>query len=252
MKIRHDLEQGSTAWQEARSGLLTASEAKELLTPRFELRKGEMVQTLLARKLAERWSGPLMGFSSWVTEQGEVAEQDAFDAVQMETAEPLTRVGLIELDNWRAGCSPDGIIGVPDSADCRGLELKCPQPINHVKWLLEGGLPESHSVQVHFSLWLTGWKGWLFVSYRRGFPSLFVPVPADRLIYAKIAVAVKWFNDELDRQWARLVEINKGEPRDWRKSPEQRAEIAAAWERAGKPEHSLWPRPQSICPNALI
>ena len=243
MKIRHDLEQGTYDWLAARCGLLTASEAKNLLTPRFEIRKGEMVETLLARKLAEKWNGPIEDKATWAMEQGTLIEQEAFDEVQKECKEPLTRVGFIESDDGRCGCSPDGLIGVPDADGCRGLELKGPQPVTHVKWLLAGGLPEEHAVQVHFSLWLTNFTEWLFVSYRKGFPALSVPVAYDRAICAKISIAVHGFNERFDREWTRLVALNGGEPRDWRRSPEKRAEIDAAWDRAGRvEENSMWPR----------
>lgn len=242
MKIRHDLEQGTYDWLAARCGLLTASEAKDLLTPRFEVRTGETPKTLLARMLAEKWNGPIEDKATWAMEQGKLIEPEAFDSVQKEFKEPLIKVGFIESDDGRCGCSPDGLTGVPDADGCRGLELKGPQPVTHVKWLLAGGLPDDHIVQVHFSLWLTNFKEWLFVSYRKGFPPLYVPVEYDRAIAAKIMIAVADFNKKFDAQWARLIEMNGGEPRDWRRSPEKRAEIDAAWERAGQPENSLWPR----------
>ena len=109
--------------------------------------------------------------------------------------------------------------------------MKGPQPVTHVKWLLAGGLPDDHAVQVHFSLWLTGFKEWLFVSYRKGFPSLYVPVEYDRAICAKIMIAVADFNKKYDEQWARLVALNKGEPRQWQKTPEERKEVEDLWPR---------------------
>ena len=52
MKI-HDVAQKSADWMILRSGIPTASEFDELVTPEFEIRKGQKPASYLACKLAE-------------------------------------------------------------------------------------------------------------------------------------------------------------------------------------------------------
>lgn len=57
--------------------------------------------------------------------------------------------------------SPDGLI--PDLN--KGLEIKCPKMSTHIRYILEGGVPKEYIIQVQFSMWVTGYKEWDFVSY---------------------------------------------------------------------------------------
>ena len=63
------VQQNSLEWLVARSGLPTASEFDNLISPKFEPRKGQMPESYLAQKLAERWIGgplPLKLHLKWV------------------------------------------------------------------------------------------------------------------------------------------------------------------------------------------
>ena len=57
--------------------------------------------------------------------------------------------------------SPDGLI--PNLR--KGLEIKCPQMKTHIKYLLQGGVPQEYLIQVQSALWVTGYETWDFVSY---------------------------------------------------------------------------------------
>lgn len=197
----HTILQGDTAWLKLRVGKVTASEASNLLTPEFKLRTGEMPHTYLCEKVAEAWRGePLPGFSSWATEQGAMLEDEARAWYALEHDDfPIQNVGFVETDDGRAGCSPDALLG-----DEGGLELKAPEPTNHVRYLLGGELPKQYVVQVHFSMWVTGRPWWRFVSYRRGFPAFVLHVQRDEKICEKIEAAVAAFSKEFDAAMAKL------------------------------------------------
>lgn len=207
MKIHREYKQQSEAWMLARAGVATASEFDQLVTPKFELRKGQMPDSYLAAKLAERWlGGPLPGFTAFATEQGAILEEECIPWLEFEWSVPIDRVGFITTDDGRAGCSPDGLIG-----DI-GVEIKCPQPQNHVKYLLKNVVPDDYLLQVHGSMYVTGLKQWRFVSYRRLMPPLVLTVERDEAVIAVIDEAVTLFVDRLDRAYERLVELNGGEP----------------------------------------
>lgn len=201
MIIRNEFAQGSSAWLAARAGIVTASEINSLVTPKFKPREGAGVQTYLAQKVAEKWmGGPLMGFSSFETEQGEIVEDEARAWLALTLEADIEEVGLILSDDDRSGCSPDGIIN-----RTIGLELKCPQPTNHVKWLLAGGVPEEHLAQMHFGMFVTGFQEWQFLSYRRHFPPLHVTVRRDEQIQKVLRDALELFLTAFDAAYDRLA-----------------------------------------------
>lgn len=192
--------QGEHEWLQARVGKVTASEADQLLTPAFEIRTGEMPKTYLARKLAEAvLNRPLEGFTSFETEQGEMLEMEARQWFAFEYNHDVRQVGFIEHEDGRCGCSPDALLD-----DDGGLELKAPQPTNHVKYLLGGTLPKDYAVQVHFSLYVTGRPWWKFVSYRRRFRPFVLTVQRDEKIMALIAEALAKFYAAFDAAMLKL------------------------------------------------
>ena len=206
---KHFCEQGSVEWLTIRAGKVTASEAKNLVTAKWEIRKPKtgMVQTLLATKLAEAWlGGPLPGFTSWATEQGKLLEESAVPAYEFTTGQTVEKVGFIESDDGRIGCSPDGML-----PDC-GLEIKSLQPVHHVGCLMEGGLPEDYSAQVHFSMLVTGLDQWKLFLYSRRFPHLLLTVYRDKEITDTLKDALHDFHELFDFEWDRLVEKNGGPP----------------------------------------
>ena len=182
-----------------------------LITDGLALRKWTpgMPNTYLHRKVAERWRGEaLQSFAgNRQTDQGDMHEEQArkFFASLLEA--DIEQIGGIESDDGRLWCSPDGLIG-----ESVGLEIKCPNCDTHVGWLLGGGVPEEHMLQVQFSLWVSGFSEWQFLSYCKGFPHLAVRVTPDKDIFDLMTEAVGVFNSRLDLAFAVLVELNGGPP----------------------------------------
>jgi len=211
MKIHRDLEQKSWSWFIARAGKVTGSELKNLITDKLQLRKwsSEMPNSYLHRKVAERWRGEaLQSFAgNQQTDQGSMYEEQARNYFSSLLEADIEQVGGIESDTEKLWCSPDGIIG-----ESVGLEIKCPNADTHVGWLLAGGVPEEHVLQVHFGIYVSGWQEWQFLSYVKDFPHLAVKVEPDDAIITLIFDAISEFGDRLDAAFARMVEINGGPP----------------------------------------
>lgn len=202
MKFHPNLEQGSIEWLKLHTGKVTASGLDNLVTPLFKIRDGEMFRSYVYRKVAEAIHGPLLAFGSWVTEQGKELEDEACAFAALEYGYRVEKMGFCETDDGRAGCSPDALIG-----DDGGLEIKCPQPPNHVRWLCEGILPKEYAAQVHCSMYVTGRPEWVFLSYARKFPPFYLVVKRDEAICAKIGEAVTAFAEAYD---AALAKIRSG------------------------------------------
>lgn len=192
-----DCAQRSTEWSQARLGVVTASEVDALVTPLWKARSGEGVETYLYRKLSEKllgWSpADLSGGGSWAMEQGNVVETIARPWYAFEYNCDVQTPGFILSDDGRIGCSPDGLVG----KDC-GLEIKAPQPPTHLKYLIANEVPKDYLAQVHFSMLVTGFPRWMFVSYSRQFPPLVIEVKRDEAIQAVLRAALAKFFDAFD------------------------------------------------------
>lgn len=154
--IVHKCEQGSEEWQQLRCGVVTMSHAKELLTGG----KGKTRQSYILDVVSERLSGkPVESYSSFDMQRGQFLEPYALMAFEQANGINIERVGFITTDDGRIGCSPDGLIG-EDS----GIEVKCPNPRQHLRNILSGGLSD-YVAQVQGNLWITGRDQWVIVSF---------------------------------------------------------------------------------------
>ncbi len=213
-------------WTLARSGVVTASELSNLVTPLAKTKDGEGPKTYLIEKLAEQWiGGPLPSFTAFATEQGTILEEEAIPFAEFNFGLKIRQVGFVSTMAGKVGCSPDGLIGFDEKqfsdtapTDYRpvgtesGIEIKCPQLVNHIKYLMAGEVPKEYLAQIHGSMFVTGAQSWHFLSYRRGFPALFLRVERDEKWQAAIAEAVEQFLADLDNARARLIKINGGPP----------------------------------------
>ncbi len=216
------VEQGSVSWLEARAGVVTASEADALITPLYAVRKSEGVETYMARKLAEKWGGPLPQPKVFAMEQGNILEDEARPWYAFEFGVKIETPGLIVTDDGRAGCSPDGMILWGKGQE--GLEIKCPSRPIHTAYLLSGIVPKEYRAQVQFSLWVTGFPSWKFVSYCRQMPPLILTVEPDPKAFEAIEIALGYLYNNFDAAWKRLVELNDG------KEPQKFEHVPMSWE----------------------
>ena len=192
-----DVEQGSAAWEQARLGVATASNASKILTPtgRLSSARDEYVGRLLAEyALGE----PVEEFGgSFHTERGKALEPMALSHYKFQHDADVRKVGFVFRDSDRlAGCSPDGLVG-----DDGGLELKCPSPGNHLIWWLHGTqtgeIPKKHVPQVQFSLWVTGRKWWDWMSFHPDLPPFLVRLAPDPAWQAALDACMPAVFDEI-------------------------------------------------------
>lgn len=200
--------QGSLEWLVARSGIPTASEFDQLLTPEFKIRTGQMPASYLAKKTAEWWiGGPLPGFTGLDMDFGKILEDEAIPGHMAMYESKIDRVGLVTNDEGTIGCSPDGLIG-----EDGGIEIKCPEPTAHVKYLLAGEVPKDYVAQVHGAMFVTGRPWWEFFSYRRKFPWLRLRVNRDEKIQATIGEALEMFLEQFEASKEEMIRLNGGPP----------------------------------------
>jgi putative phage-type endonuclease len=196
-----DCKQGSPEWLQARLGVVTASEMDALVSPTWEVRKGEGPKTYLYRKLAERLMGaPLSDGGTWAMDQGNIGETMARPWYEFQNDVDVRTVGLCVTDDGRAGASPDGLVG-----EDGGLEIKCPQPAKHLEYLDAGEVPKQYRVQVQMFLYVTGRQWCDFISYSPFLPQLVVRVTPDTEAALAISEALAGFYMKFDATLARIT-----------------------------------------------
>lgn len=219
-------------WLDMRRAKITASEFDSFVKLDGTLRKGEMPDTYLCEKLFERWTGrdkPNTWFSMDVN-NGIIVEEKAALFAEMEYGLKIQPVGFVSDDDERFGCSPDGLIGygqleangptffTDEPTDSSGIEIKAPALATHIKYLLNGTLPDDYFCQVQGSLFVTGCQTWHFLSYPLacyldGFPPLHLIVERDEKFCENLAESLDAFLDRYDKAFEKLCEKNGGPPK---------------------------------------
>lgn len=223
MIIHREFQQSSLAWLNARLGIPTASEFGNLVTPKGKVKTGETPQSYLAEKAAEWWLGrPLQDVNTFAMEQGHLLEDEAIPYLSLELGIDIESVGFITNDAGTIGCSPDGWI----DKEGIGVEVKCPQPKNHFRYLLNGTLPDDYIAQVQGSMYVTGAKEWLFLSYCRSAPKLILRVKRDESYQDALEGALESFLSDLELAKHDLETMNGGPPK--RRAPEPTPQPAMA------------------------
>lgn len=141
-------------------------------------------------------------------EWGHLNEPLARDAFEAKNFCIVTQAGLIYKDeSMRCAISPDGLL----MDERQGLEIKSPFTTQvHLDFLLNGKIKPEYLIQCQFSMWVTGWDKWNFVSYdhrMRGESQKrlhTVVIERDESIMAKFEKHVPKFIEEMDRQLEKL------------------------------------------------
>lgn len=205
MKIWPNLLQGSEQWIAARTGKLTASNASKVITAGGKL---STQRTAYMDELISDCFCP--GQNAWQgnanTDRGTAMEPLARAEFERLMSITVEEVGFVTREDGIIGCSPDGLIsnGVRHIA---GLEIKCPLPKTHLRYLIDGCLPDAYKPQVHFSMMVTGLP-WHFFSYCPGMKPLHLFVEPDAYT-AKLKDTVEAFVSEYSAMWTMAKEFRE-------------------------------------------
>jgi predicted phage-related endonuclease len=193
------VEQGTDEWLEARLGLATASEFKNILTV---IRSGESAarRNYRAQLVAERLTGrQAERFKTNAMQWGNDMEDLARTTIMLQTGLSIEKCGMFRHNTEMIGDSPDGLIGLDAT-----WENKCYELANHIQALRTGQMPKEHMPQVQGHMWLTGRKRNLFSSFAPELPEsaqLFLQwVPRDDEYIAKMEAEILSFLREVDAE----------------------------------------------------
>lgn len=195
----HDLEQGSDAWLEARLGILTASEVKNLFTKALAPAGGEMPVTHLYKVAAERITRHIEPhFMSYAMERGHEDELSAIEVYSKNVA-PVKSCGFITNDKWgfNLGYSPDGLVGNDGLIECKSRD-----PHFQIRTIFDSIIngdtpPAEFMLQLQTGLMVSE-RQWIdFISYSEGLPMPVVRVFPDDLLQQSIIEVAQEFEEKL-------------------------------------------------------
>jgi putative phage-type endonuclease len=163
-------EQRTQGWHDERLGLLTASRAKDIMAFSTKDKKTPLAarQNYLAEKVVELLTGmPVVTPTVPAMQHGIDCEPLARSDYEMVTGEIVDQAPFVVHPSVPyVGCSPDGLVG-----DDGLIEIKCPFSMAvHLETVRAKQMPEEHTPQIQFQLWVTDRKWCDFVSYDPRFP----------------------------------------------------------------------------------
>ena len=200
------MKQGTAEWMYARLGNATGSHAADILdvlkrggesAKRSNYKLRLVCELLTGNPWEDNYVSPEM---QWGTDQ----EPFAVAAYEMATGRDADEVGYVPHPSiQRMGGSPDRLIGADGVIEC-----KCPKTTTHVRWMLDGTVPEEHEPQMSFYLACTGRQWCDFVSFDPRLPGhlklFYMRLYRNEERIKQIEEAVRQFNGEIDAIVQRL------------------------------------------------
>ena len=196
-----DVEQGTPEWFELRLGKPTASRFKDIYTSTGK--SSASADTYMNMLVAEVLAGKgLESFSSEWMSRGTELEPKAREMYEFLTDNEVQQVGFVSNDDATVGCSPDGLMEI----GAKGLEIKCPSPPVHIKYLLAGKCPSEYVPQVQGSMWICERDTWDFMSYHPDLPNMILTVERDEKYIAGLTEAMEVFLEKMAVKLEKLKE----------------------------------------------
>ncbi len=199
MKMDDDIIQGSPEWYAVRNGMVTASNFADAIAGG----QGIVRKKLMIKLIAERMTGlSAESYSNKAMEHGTATEQEAREHYEALNGVSVRHVGFIERDE-DTGASPDGLVGNDGM-----LEIKCPFPTTHIRYILADKMPSDYVKQVQGGLWVAERKWCDFMSYDprvKQRPSFIVRVYRDEDYIKKLHIGIVMFVTEMKQLMERLT-----------------------------------------------
>lgn len=173
----HEVPQRSAEWLALRLGRFTASNAADLMAKE----DSQAFQGLIQDVAWERLTGSRAGdvYVNAAMQYGIDRESEARTWYEMETGLRVWEVGFVTRDDAPSiGVSPDGFVTKFEwgSEVDALLEIKCPQPRQHLETLTRGAVPSRYRWQLQMQLWVCDSPAVDFVSYRHELGGLIIRV----------------------------------------------------------------------------
>jgi len=204
MSIIHPVQQGSEEWLKLRLGVPSASQAHRIITPggkRSTQADGYMYE-LIAERLLHAPMGRDLSQNQFV-QAGIVNEPLAASQFEVLEGVKLELAGWVTTDDGRMGCSPDRIIA---GNRREAVEIKCPQPPNMMRYLLDGP-GDDYRAQVQMQMLVGDFEVVHFYAYHERMPAAHIVVKRDATYQRSLGQYLREFCDKLDGETERAKRL---------------------------------------------
>jgi len=171
----HNMAQRSPEWFDIRKPNLTASDFGKWLTATGKVATKARITAVCKVIAAKNNCEEKPRFESWEMARGIALEDEACRTFATQAKKTVAPIGFAQSKLGSFGCSPDGLIHDENS----GVEIKCPLPTTHIRYIINGVLPDDYIAQVHGSMAVTGADSWYFCSFCPGLPLFHIKVERD-------------------------------------------------------------------------
>lgn len=205
--MTESLTQRSPEWVAARLGSLGASCVHEVVARTktgFAASRANRMAALILERLTNQ---PQDTYVNAAMQHGIDTEPEARAFYAFTRDIDVREVGLVKHPKIRwTHASPDGLLG-----DDGGLEIKCPQAGEHLRFLMERTIADKYVIQCQWGMACTGRQWWDYCSYNGAFPDhlrgVIQRIPRDEPRIKELEAAVMAFLTETEQALAKLGKI---------------------------------------------
>lgn len=192
--------QRTDEWYKARLGRPTASSYSKLIGAQGK--PSTQAQGYINQLIAEAMTGERQeSHTTPAMQRGIELEGNAIAFYELERDVEVVESGFVVHKDLNTGCSPDGLVGNEGL-----LEIKCPSPHTHVKYLRAGKLPSEYKPQVMGQMWVME-RDWCdFLSYHPDMPCLLIRVERDEEYINLLAEQVRIACETIEKEVKTLKE----------------------------------------------
>lgn len=202
MKI-HEVEQNSIEWHALRVGIVTASQFARVVTPvhckvasAVDVLAAEIAGEILTGESASKFQG------NDATNRGHELEPRAAKLYEMLKGNKTQKVGFVTNDEGTIGASPDRLVG-----EDGGLEIKCPETNQHLKYLLGiEDITKEHKPQIQGNIYVCERNWWDIMSYHPTLPPVIVRVEPDESYLSVLRPALVNLVAQIDKYVTKVKE----------------------------------------------
>ena len=194
IQIIRDIKQGSDEWFELCLGSIGASTISKIITSTGK--KSTQRKAYMYKLAGEKITGKKEeSYSNLHMENGLEREEKSKKFFEISEGVEVEDIAMIfPFEGAGYHCSPDGIIIGKEE----GFEQKNVIASTQAKYLDKGILPTEYRLQCQFSLFVTGWVLWHFMSSHPGMKRLKLKVKRDEKLISVIKKETDLFLEELD------------------------------------------------------
>jgi hypothetical protein len=185
IKVR-GIGQRSEAWYKIKMKTISSSNFGKIITPSGKLSSQcedyliEIAYYDVNREIPDN-------FITADMQRGIDLEEEAISYYSLMTNNDVDLIGFIYLNEAKnIGCSPDGLIKKLGS----GIEVKCPNNINHAKTVIKQEVPNQYIPQIQGLMWICEADSWEFISYSKAMVPFIMTIKRDDEYIKKLSDAV--------------------------------------------------------------